>query len=243
MEQSVEFLVERWEDQRTIKNLMGKYVNCLLLNRQGEIFSRFWSQRPDVCLTFNDGSYVGGEAVRGYFDAVVERNKLSAKLLQARLPEKLGGKSEEEIYGVGPFHVKPLTAPVIEVAVDGETAKGLWFCLGCDAEVTGAGPVANWTWGYFAGDFVYEDDDWKLWHLQYLNDVDSVCGQSWGRPVTPYPDLPEFAALKDFQLPPYTVSATVRELYTPKRAKTETPRIPEPYNTFSETFSYGTEAV
>ena len=33
---TLEFLVERWEDQRTIKNLMGKYVNCLLLNRQGE---------------------------------------------------------------------------------------------------------------------------------------------------------------------------------------------------------------
>ncbi len=243
MENTVEFLVERWEDQRTIKNLMGKYVNCLLLNRQGEIFSRFWSKRADVCLTFNDGSYVGGEAVSGYFAAIVERNKLSAKLLQQRLPEKLGGKTEEEIYGIGPFHVKPLTAPVIEVAADGETAKGLWFCLGCDAEVTEAGPVANWTWGYFAGDFVYEDDDWKIWHLQYLNDVDSLCGQSWGRPVTPYPELPEFAPLKDFALPPYTVQREIRALYTPQRPATEVPRIPEPYNTFSETFSYGMEAV
>ena len=30
---ALDFLVERWEDQRTIKNLMDKYVNCLLLNR------------------------------------------------------------------------------------------------------------------------------------------------------------------------------------------------------------------
>ena len=28
---TTELLVERWEDQRTIKNLMGKYVNGLLL--------------------------------------------------------------------------------------------------------------------------------------------------------------------------------------------------------------------
>ena len=84
-----EFLVERWEDQRTIKNLMGKYVNCLLLNRQGEIFDAFWSGRADVSLTFNDGSYVGQAAVKGYYSAVVERNKLSASLLQKRLPEKL----------------------------------------------------------------------------------------------------------------------------------------------------------
>ena len=241
MEKTLEFLVERWEDQRTIKNLMGKYVNSLLLNRQGEIFDAFWSGLPDVCLTFNDGSYVGQDAVAGYFAAVVERNRLSAALLQQRLPEKLGGKTEEEIYGIGPFHVKPLTAPVIEVAEDGETAKGLWFCLGCDAEVTGAGPEASWTWGYFAGDFVYEDDDWKIWHLQYLNDVDSLCGQSWGRAVTPYPQLPEFAPLNDFKLPAYTVPGTVRALYTPQRPQLETPRIPEPYDTFANTFSYGTE--
>ena len=240
---TLEFLVERWEDQRTIKNLMGKYVNCLLLNRQGEIFDAFFSKREDVCLTFNDGSYIGPDAVRGYFCAVVERNKLSASLLQQRLPEKLGGKSEEEIYGIGPFHVQPLTAPVIEVAQDGETAKGLWFCLGCNAEVTSRGPEASWTWGYFAGDFVYEDEDWKIWHLQYLNDVDSLCGQSWGKAVTPYPELPEFAPLKDFQLPPYTVAEPVRALYTVDRPLVETPRIPEPYKTFAETFSYGREAV
>lgn len=46
------YLTERWEDQRTIKNLMGKYVNCLLLNRQGEIFDAIFQQRggrvPDL---------------------------------------------------------------------------------------------------------------------------------------------------------------------------------------------------
>ncbi len=240
---TLEFLVERWEDQRTIKNLMGKYVNCLLLNRQGEIYDAFFSKQADVCLTFNDGSYVGPDAVRGYFDAVVARNRLSAKLLQQRLPEKLGDKTEEEIYGIGPFHVKPLTAPVIEVAEDGETAKGLWICLGCDAEVTSRGPEANWTWGYFAGDFIYEDDDWKIWHLQYLNDVDSICGQSWGKTVTPYPELEAFAPLKEDKIPPYTVAEPVRKLYTPDRPLAEAPRIPEPYKTFAETFSYGREAV
>ena len=239
---TAEFLVERWEDQRTIKNLMGKYVNCLLLNRQGEIFDAFFSREEDVCLTFNDGSYVGPEAVKGYFDAVVEQNKLAARLLAARLPEKLGGRSEEELYGIGPFHVRPLTAPVIEVAEDGRTAKGLWFCLGCNAEVTSAGPAAYWNWGYFAADFIYEDD-WRIWHLQYLNDVDSLCGQSWGRPVTPYPELPEFAPMKEFHLPEYTVRENVRALYTVDRPLTAAPAIPEPYRTFAETFSYGREAV
>ena len=51
--------------------------------------------------------------------------------------------------------------------------------------------------------------------------------------------LPGFAALADFHYPPYTVEKTLRELYTPARPHTDCPRIPEPYNTFAETFSYG----
>ena len=43
-------LVQRWEDQRNIKNLMGKYCNIVILNRRGEIPERFWSAREDISL-------------------------------------------------------------------------------------------------------------------------------------------------------------------------------------------------
>ncbi len=238
---TTEHLVQRWEDQRTIKNLMGKYANLVLLNREGEIYSRFWAAAEDVCLGFNDGYYVGRDAVSGYYRAVVERNMLVAKTLQARFPEQLGNQSDEELYGVGPFKVQPLYNPVIEVAEDGQTAKGLWSCQGAHNEVGTAGPVANWTWGYFAVDFLREEDGWKIWHMLYVNDVDCICGQSWGKPAQPYPDLPEFAALGEFQYPVYTVARTVRALYTPERPVTLTPEIPVPYTTFADTFSYGIE--
>ncbi len=32
---TTEQLVQRWEDQRNIKNLMGKYCNIVILNREG----------------------------------------------------------------------------------------------------------------------------------------------------------------------------------------------------------------
>ncbi len=236
---TTEQLTQRWEDQRALKNLMGKYANCIILNREQDIFDLFWSREDDICLSFNDGAYVGAEAVSGYYKACWQRNKLVASLMQARFPEQLGGKSEEEIYGVGPFKVKPLSSPVIEVAVDGRTAKGLWHCQGAYNDVETCGPVANWTWGYFAVDFIRTEDGWKLWHMSYTNDVDCICGQSWGKEKQPLPDLPEFAALADFHYPPYTVEKTLRELYTPARPHTDCPRIPEPYNTFAETFSYG----
>ena len=106
-----EQLVQQWEDQRTIKNLMGKYVNLVLLNREQEILSRFWSSGDDLCLGFNDGYYVGRRAVEDYYRAVEARNLLVAKTLQKKFPQQLGDKSDEEIYGIGPFKVEPLYSP------------------------------------------------------------------------------------------------------------------------------------
>ena len=234
-----ERLVQQWEDQRTIKNLMGKYVNLVLLNREQEILDRFWSAGDDLCLGFNDGYYVGRRAVEDYYRAVEARNLLVAKTLQKKFPQQLGDKSDEEIYGIGPFKVEPLYNPLIEMAGDGKTAKGLWSCLGAHNEVGGAGPVANWTWGYFAVDFVRTGEGWKIWHMSYTNDVDCICGQSWGKPRQELPKLPEFAALGEFHYPPYTVEKTFRALYTPERPHTDAPKIPEPYTTFADTFSYG----
>ena len=51
--------------------------------------------------------------------------------------------------------------------------------MGADNSVGKYGPLSTWNWGYIAADFVLEEDEWKIWHLQYLNDVDCICGQSW----------------------------------------------------------------
>lgn len=239
---SMEELTQRWEDQRAIKNLMGKYANCLILNLEGEMFDKFWAKtREDICLGFNNGWYNGAESVGGYYAASRARNALVASLLQKRFPDKLGSLNEEELYGIGPFKVRPLACPVIEVASDGETAKGLWCCQGAYNEIGVSGPMAYWTWGYFAVDFVREQGGWKIWHLQYLNDIDAICGQSWGKPQEEYPALPEFAPLGEFKMPEPNVPATLREYYSPRRPLTPAPRIPEEYDTFSETFSYGVQ--
>lgn len=240
MKYTTEELVSRWEDQREIKNLMGKYANCIILNREGEIFNLFWAENTEnICLAFNDGFYRGGVAVSGYYDACRERNSLVAKLLQKRFPEKLGSMSDDEIYGIGPFKVKPMACPVIEISDDNNSAKGLWYCQGAYNDVEIGGPIARWTWGYFAADFMRQDSQWKILNLQSVNDVDSICGQSWGKPQANYPELPEFAELREFKYPAYTETVTLREQYSPKRPLTGAPKLPQPYKTFAETFSYG----
>ena len=236
---TTESLLERWEDQRAIKNLMGRYTYSIILNREAELFDLFWSSDPGVSLCFNDGAYVGSEKVKAYYGACRERNALVAKLLQKRFPEEIGEKADDEIYGIGPFKVKPMSCPVIEVADDRKTAKGLWFCHGAYNDVESCGPVAHWTWGYFAADFLREGDAWRIWHLRHLNDVDCISGQSWAKEQRPYPDIPEFAPLKDFRYPKYDINRQFRALYSADRPLALCPKMPEPYRTFADTFSYG----
>ena len=237
-----EQVMDRWEALRAVKNLMGKYVNCMLLNRQGDVWNLLWSKtKPDVSLGLNHGYYVGPSDVQGYYNAIVEGNMKKAKLLQAALPEQLGTLTDEELYGVGPFHVHPLGSPVIEVAEDGRTAKGIWHCMGAYADVKPEGPTSSWLWGYYVGDFILEDGQWRIWHLLYLRDVDRTCGQSWGDAPTAADTLPEFAELSKYTLPAPTVERSLWTLYSPRRPYTAPPRLPEPYDTFANTFSYGAE--
>ena len=143
---SLEEQVGRWEDQRDIKNLMGIYVNHIIMNMDAEIFDALWSSRDDVCYGDNDGWYVGPDAVRGYYQAVRARNALVAELLQRKFPQEIGQRTAEENFGIGTFRDFPVACPVIEVAEDGETAKGLWYCWGSQAQVLSCGPTASWTW-------------------------------------------------------------------------------------------------
>ena len=46
---SPEQIMDQWEALRTVKNLMGKYVNCRLLNRVEDLWPLFWS-----CAVFKD---------------------------------------------------------------------------------------------------------------------------------------------------------------------------------------------
>lgn len=238
---SAEEMLGRWEDVRDIRNRMGRVSADYVLKKDGFIFSNHWSQREDVCLGVNEGYYVGRAAVAGYYAAQDKRIAVESAKIQQLFPQELGGKSAQEIHGVGMMDYKPVDTYVIEEAADGKTAKGIWMLRGSHSQLTQSGPVAYWEWGWFAVDFVREEEQWKIWHMQYLQEIDRVAGGKWTGPEKTFQPRPEFA---DFQLPPLpqpTVSVPLRQRYSPSRPFTPSPRLPEPYETFAETFSYGIE--
>lgn len=240
----LETSVRRWEDQRAIKNLMGKYVLSILLEQREQAFARFWSKRDDVCLGFNDGWYAGAQAVSGWYQAGARRTAAESELMKELFPDKLGQLSPEALYGAGHLDNRPVSAPVIRVAGDGETAKGMWTSMGCyNAFEPEFGPQSHWNWSVYAADFVREDGEWKIWHLQYLTEIDVRCGTDWSKPAPAPVPRPEFAPLKEFSLPAPNVPAQLHQPWSEKRLRMELPPLPAAYEHFSDTFSYGWEGT
>jgi len=236
---TVEEKARRWYHLREIQNLAGKFVTSILLKRETRIFDDFWADSDDVCLGFNEGYYVGPEAVKAYYAAEDAATCVRSALIRDMFPDKLSELSPEKLYGVGQLHAMPLTTPVLELAEDGQTAKGIWHVLGSDNTVTREGPLSHWSVGFLCIDFLYQNGAWKIWHVLLAEDLRCAMGDNWACPQNHPEDAVCAAALDAVAYPPYTVARDVYCAYSPARPFTAPPRIPEPYASFKDTFSYG----
>jgi hypothetical protein len=234
-------LLDRFEDLREIKNLMGRLSADYSVKREGTIYDRYWSRRGDVCLGVNDGWYDGADAVRGYYESIDAVTAFHSELIANAFPDALAGKTTEELHGVGMLDYKPVDTPVIEIAGDRETAKGIWCIRGSHAKITTSGPVAYWEWGWFAVDFTREPEGWNIWHMRYLDEVLLPSGSKWYGEPKKFDELPAFARAEDVGPVSPPKPGKLRERYSADREFTPSPRVPEPYATFGETFSYGME--
>lgn len=161
----------------------------------------------------------------------------------------------------GEFAMHTSTTPVIQVAGDGKTAKGIWYSpgIGLMPHVSGSSVTVGsiFFWEKYAGDFIKENGKWKIWHLGMYYDFtpafpDSMTArmgkgtppaQAAG-PGGPPPNAndnkekgekltPEEIAKGGMLPDPYQYPS-----WSPDRKSLIVPKFPEPYYTFSETFSY-----
>ncbi len=234
-----EELLDRLEWRRELRNIMGRISHDYAVKQEASVYDRYFSRRDDVCLGLNNGYYKGAEAVAGYYRALGEEITLSSRLIQQMFPEELGEKTMEEVYGVGMISYVPFESQVIEIADDGQTAKGIWNIRGSTCHLTTAGPVANWIFGWAAVDFVQEDDGWKILNLLMVYNIDHQSGVGFCEEEKVFEPVKGFEAMADFHMPEPNVPMTVLETFYPDRPRTRSPRCPEPYATFADTFSYG----
>jgi len=113
-------------------------------------YMNLWSHRDDCLLEMPWGVYEG-------FDGV-ERCYLKDH----------GDRSFPEIREMmrGLLCVHCIGTSVIEVAEDGQTARGVWISPGFETSAENGIPQGCWAWSKYGVDFIREGDDWKFWKMK-----------------------------------------------------------------------------
>jgi hypothetical protein len=208
---SIEERIQRIEDVREIENLMAKYAYLHTAGRHEDTAELFAKKTPGVRVNLM-GVYEGTDGVRR---AMVKTHQ------------------SMNIGKPGFLFVHAQTTPVIEVAGDGKTAKGVWMSPGLETrknQRTGEF-VAYWLWGNYAVDFVKEDGKWRFWHFHVYPYMVTSYDKSWTEPLaTPLTLLPD--ETKPDRPPTYN------SIYTTTAEIRYDPVPPEPYETFDEKSAY-----
>ena len=200
----LEMEVERLKAVHEIQNLVGRYMVIHTPATTSKSWELFALKQPDVSVEIAMwGVFVGAENIK---------------------------KLYEEGHGepvVGTMFEHQLTTPIIEVAEDGQTAKGLWFSPGHETPMIDGKLEARWNWGKFGADFIKEDGEWKIWHFHFYDTFMIPFDKSWvDTPQPPRDAIEEQPGLK-MDKPP-----TVRSTYYPDEMRGPIPFYPEPYDTW-----------
>lgn len=232
---TLEQKIQKTLDVQEIQNVMSKHAYYHALGCNEEELEAIWVKKtPDPTFAQNQGYYVGYDSIRYYYGKLnVLMQKANLGLLRKHFPAL---EDAEENLGTGSLIIHPLTTPIIEVAGDGQTAKGMWYSPGQVTEIGSDGkPAAHWIWEKYGVDFVKEDGAWKIWHLHVCTDFFTPVGETWAERTA---DAPMGVGQPPVNIPRPDREEETYKVYSMTQVPQNRPRMPEPYHTFSETFSY-----
>lgn len=188
-----------------IQNLMGAYTVNHSPTTTHQALNFFALELPDVSAEIGDrGVYVG----------------------EAGLRELFAGRFSMEATGNLLIHY--IATPMVEVAGDGKTARGVWRSPGVEAvrPPDGGKPVPLWSFGAYAADFVYRDGRWKIWHLHWFRNIKCTFADGWVDDLS----MTHSGPLVDS---PNVRPSTYHNPYTPEAKQELVPPCPPPYETYS----------
>lgn len=219
-EESLELRLEKLEAVHAVENLVGRYEFLHTANLHRRCLDLFALDTPGVKIEMDWGVFEGREGVERFFLGYHGRH--DADNPDARLE--------------GDMHMHTQTTPVIEVADDLQTARGVWISPGHETLPFNpdGGYKGFWIWLKYGWDFVREDGAWKIWHMHTYNNFICPYDKSWVDmdPMPPRRELPADKGPDRYlpQPPPWT--------YAVDRAQVNEPAPPQPYSTFDEASSY-----
>jgi len=226
---TTEQLAQLAVDLHEISNLMNLHAWYHAASMNDVELEEIWSKRDDIVWAQNSGYWIGPESIKEYYGMTVSRESTK-----------------------GSFVWHTITTPVVEVAADGKTAKGVWYTPGIVGSFKGEEGDFNWMFEKYGVDFIREDGVWKVWHMHVYTDTawpvggKITAGGGMGGPPPGDDQAPpqqgetvgsEAATMPMPMKGPDKSEVNYKEL-SPTTEIVLVPRPPVPYKTWSETWSY-----
>lgn len=201
--------------------LVNSYCYYHAQNRDRDwYFLTFARKAPDIAVG------------HGQMGIMVGKEALESRIFAERRPEdEEGGPGGR----VGWIFLHPTASQYIEVAGDGQTARGVFLSIGTESAGDDRGVLKPaWGWGSYGVDFIKEDGEWKIWHFYIHRIFRGDYFQSWATydpDIEPgYYDMPED---KRYTKPPVDDCP-----YRPTEKFVLKPDPPRPYETFDPNDAY-----
>ncbi len=233
--------LRRHDAVRQIQNLVARMALLFEAGRWEERLALIAQTTPGVSIEIGGrGVYKGLDgARRTLVDIEKSFEQSHAKGMQRLFPDveflsPTAGKFESELVGT----------PVIEVAGDGKTAKGVWTTLMCVGKTHehDPKPQAGWLWWRMAIDFVCEDDGhWRIWHMVKSPFFFAPYLQDWVDLSQKLPPAPKPGTQRGIPGHEGVPDEPTSKVYDPYRITRELrlwPPPPEPYETFDPKDAY-----
>jgi hypothetical protein len=203
---ALELQVSRQDAVHAVQNLMGRYTVNFSPKYMHRALDFYALDRSDVSVEIADrGVYVGAEALRKLFAA---QFAMSSK---------------------GNLLIHYLATPMIEIAADAQSAKGVWRSPGIEAVVPPGGgkPVPLWSFGTYAVDFIRRESEWKILHLHWFRIVKCSYEQGW---------VDDLSMTYTGKLPdsPDLLPTTYHNPYTPETVQEPIPPCPAPFESMTD---------
>jgi hypothetical protein len=215
---SLTLRLDRLQAVRDVQNLMSRYTYYQSAAMQDETISLFAQHTPGTRAEMLWGVYDGLDSVKKCY----KLDHLQHSDLKKR---------------AGVMQIDTLTTPIIQVAGDGKTAKGVWISPGLDSTVVDGKASAKWAWYKYGADLVKEDGAWKIWHLHIYGIFLTDYHKSWAEGPQAKYDASHIA-LVGHQMhndrPPTSSWAFSADTVFPD----DQPSLPLPYQTFDEKAAY-----
>jgi hypothetical protein len=197
----LESQLARHEAADAVQKLMGAYTVNFSPKYMCRALDFYALDRPDVSVEIGDrGVFVGEPALRKLFTELFAMDH------------------------AGNLLIHYLATPMIEVAADGNSVRGVWRSPGIEAVVPPGGgqPVPLWSFGAYAVDFIRVGPTWKILHLHWFRTIKCSYREAWVDDLS----MTRTGALpgSDFAHP-----TTFHNPYTPESVQEPVPPCPPPF--------------